>query len=129
MGTFILSHNEAPRNGHTLADAFVSAFIPQNDNRILVKTTKQFYLRNYPVPAGTVGKIVDLVCDDQLFLIDFGLPIVARIEPGSELIAPVNLAEIVADLQADVNRFDASLGELERNLGELAQRWGVSDES
>lgn len=98
MGTFILSQTRAQRNGHTLADAFVSAFITQNDNRILVKTTKQFYLRNYPVPAGSIGKVVDLVCDGRLYLVDFGLPIVARIAPDSELIAPVNLAEIVADL-------------------------------
>lgn len=98
MTTDILSQDSAQRNGHTLADVFISAFIPTNDNKILVKTTRRFYLRTYPVPSGTIGKVVDLVCDGRLYLVDFGLPIVARIAPDSELIAPVNLVAEYAKL-------------------------------
>jgi hypothetical protein len=126
-GTTIISKFPTERND--FETVFCVAFnIPTNDNRILVKTTKQFFLRNILVPSGSIGKVVDLVCDGQLFLIDFGLPIVGRIPPGSELIQPVNLAQEVANLQADVNRFEAGLTELEQNLAGLADKWGVSDE-
>lgn len=124
----IVPQSTRPRNGHT--EAFLEAFdIPTNDNRILIKTTRRFFLRNHLVPAGTIGKIVDLVCDGKLYLLDFGLPIVARIEPGSDLIQPVNLAHELAALQADVNEFEAGLTAFEAKVNELRQRMeGASDE-
>jgi hypothetical protein len=78
------------------------AHIPNNDNRILIRTTKQFYLGTFRVPAGSIGKIVDTVCDGQVHLIDFGLPIVARIRPGSPLIEPVTLADLLTQFEAEL---------------------------
>ena len=86
MGTHIISKTHAPRNGRTLADAFAEAFIPTNDNRIMVTTQRVFWLGKYYVPAGSVGKVVDLVCDGRLMLVDFGLSVVARFPVGSNLI-------------------------------------------
>jgi hypothetical protein len=127
-GKTIVSQSPALRNEHS--DAFCLAFdIPQQNNRIFVATTRPFFLGNYPIPAGSVGWVADLVCNGSLYLIDFGLPLVCRVPVGSDLIRLADLAEKVEELQADVTRFEASLTELERDLAGLAQKWGASDES
>ena len=53
MGTNIISNSHAPRNGRTLADVFVSAFIPTDDNKI----PKTFDL-NTPKVLKTAAMIV-----------------------------------------------------------------------
>ena len=86
---FITDHNIPISNKLGNAGEIPSC-TPQSNNRIMVKTTRSFYLRKYHVQAGTIGKVVDLVCDGRLLLVDFDLAVVARIPAGSDLIEAVH---------------------------------------
>lgn len=83
MSTNIVPKNTTPSN----ADAFVSAFIPQTPKKIRVRTTQTLLLRQYFIPAGTTGTVLDLVASGKILLVDFGFAdVVARFATDSKMI-------------------------------------------
>ena len=98
-GLNIISNNPRPRNGRTLTEAFDEAFnIPQSNNRILIKTTRDFALSitGLIVGKGSTGRIVEMANSGRFLLVDFGLAAtVVRFPVGSDLIEFV--AEVVND--------------------------------
>ena len=127
MGTHIISKSPRSRNGVSqYSEAFLKAFnIPSRHNRITVRATRQFELSftRLIVAKGQSGRVVSLIDNGRLMLIDFGFSqAVARIPVDSDLVEFVTLAEEFDRLKTAVSQFDAGLSELEQACADLAQR-------